>query len=135
MGTEGVMSVKWTRAELVAVREAIEVTPLFDGRADVRTAVHDALRANRRVLVLERELAERLATHLVPVDMHIAIAKVKLLRADPGDQARARRRRRPSTPRNERHPRSGVFAPRVTPTQRSVRRLALSSSCSRPFWA
>jgi hypothetical protein len=75
------MSVKWTRAELVAVREAIEVTPLFDGRADVRTTVRAALRANRRVVVLERELAERLATHLVPVDMQIAIAKVKLLRA------------------------------------------------------
>ena len=81
MGTEGVMSVKWTRAELAAVREAIEVTPLFDGRADVRTTVRNALRANRRVVVLEREQAERLATHLVPVDMQIAIAKVKLLRA------------------------------------------------------
>jgi hypothetical protein len=81
METEGVMSVKWTRAELVAVREALEVTPLFDGRADVRTSVRDALRANRRVVVLEREQAERLATHLVPVDMQIAIAKVKLLRA------------------------------------------------------
>lgn len=81
MGTEGVMSVKWTRAELVAVREAIELTPLFDGRADVRTTVRNALRANRRVVVLEREQAERLATHLVPVDMQIAVAKVKLLRA------------------------------------------------------
>jgi len=81
MATEGVMSVKWTRAELVAVREAIELTPLFDGRADVRTTVRNALRANRRVVVLEREQAERLATHLVPVDMQIAIAKVKLLRA------------------------------------------------------
>jgi hypothetical protein len=81
METEGVMSVKWTRAELVAVREAIELTPLFDGRADVRTTVRNALRANRRVVVLEREQAERLATHLVPVDMQIAVAKVKLLRA------------------------------------------------------
>jgi hypothetical protein len=81
METEGVMSVKWTRAELVAVREALEITPLFDGRADVRTTVRNALRANRRVVVLEREQAERLATHLVPVDMQIAIAKVKLLRA------------------------------------------------------
>jgi hypothetical protein len=81
MENEGVMQVKWTRAELVAVREAIELTPLFDGRAAVRTTVRDALRANRRVVVLEREQAERLATHLVPVDMQIAIAKVKLLRA------------------------------------------------------
>jgi len=81
MATEGVMSVKWTRAELVAVREAIELTPLFDGRADVRTTVRNALRANRRVVVLEREQAERLAAHLVPVDMQTAVAKVKLLRA------------------------------------------------------
>jgi hypothetical protein len=81
MRDEGVMQVKWTRAELVAVREAIEVTPLFEGRADVRTTDRDALRANRRIVVFEREQAERLATHLVPVDMQIAIAKVKLLRA------------------------------------------------------
>jgi hypothetical protein len=81
MRSEGVMQVKWTRAELVAVREAIEVTPLFEGRADVRTTVRNALRANRRIVVFEREQAERLATHLVPVDMQIAIAKVKLLRA------------------------------------------------------
>ena len=36
MATEGVMQVRWTRAELTAVREAIEVTPLFEGRADIR---------------------------------------------------------------------------------------------------
>lgn len=81
MENEREMTVKWTRAEIVAVREALEVTPLFDGRADVRATVRAALRANRRVVVFEREQAERLATHLVPVDMHIAIAKVKLLRA------------------------------------------------------
>jgi hypothetical protein len=80
MGNEGGMSVKWTRAELVAVREAIELTPLFEGRRDVRATIRDALRANRRIVVLEREQAERLAAHLVPVDMHTAIAKVKLLR-------------------------------------------------------
>lgn len=72
---------RWTRAELVSVREAIELTPLFEGRADVRMTVRDALRRNQRRVSLEREQAERLASHLVPVDMQTAVAKVKLLRA------------------------------------------------------
>ena len=75
------LHVRWTRAELVAVREAIEITPLFEGRADVRTAVREALRANRRDVVLDQVRAERLAAHLVPVDMQTAVAKVKLLRS------------------------------------------------------
>jgi succinylglutamate desuccinylase len=75
------MHVRWTRAELVAVRESIELTPLFEGRLEVREIVRRTLRANRRDVVLDVALAERLASHLVPVDMHTAIAKVKLLRA------------------------------------------------------
>jgi len=86
MENEREMTVKWTRAEIVAVREAIEVTPLFDGRADVRATIRDALRANRRDVVLDQFQAERLAAHLVPVDMQTAIAKVKLLRAIRDDQ-------------------------------------------------
>ena len=81
MGNEGELRVRWTRAELVAVREAIEITPLFDGRGEVRTTIREALRANRRLVVLDRGQAERLAAHLVPVDMPTAVAKVKLLRA------------------------------------------------------
>jgi hypothetical protein len=75
------LQVRWTRAELVAVREAIEITPLFEGRADVRMTIRESLRANRRDVVLDRTQAERLASHLVPIDMPTAIAKVKLLRA------------------------------------------------------
>jgi hypothetical protein len=86
MENEREMTVKWTRAEIVAVREAIELTPLFDGRADVRATIRDALRANRRDVVLDQPQAERLAAHLVPVDMQTAIAKVKLLRAIRDDQ-------------------------------------------------
>jgi hypothetical protein len=78
---QGALEVRWTRAELVAVREAIELTPLFEGRADVRMTVRNALRHNQRSVSLEREQAERLASHLVPVDMQTAVAKVKLLRA------------------------------------------------------
>ena len=75
------MQVKWTRTELVAVREAIELTPLFEGRADVRKTIRKALRANRTTVDLDPVLGERLSRHLVPVDMPTAIAKVKLLRA------------------------------------------------------
>lgn len=75
------MEVKWTRTELVAVREAIEVTPLFEGRAVVRETIRGALRSNRRTVALDVDLGARLAAHLVPADMRTAIAKVKLLRA------------------------------------------------------
>ena len=75
------MQVRWTRAELTAVREAIEVTPLFEGRADIRLTIRQALRATRTTVALDPVLGERLARHLVPVDMPTAFAKVKLLRA------------------------------------------------------
>jgi len=81
MGTDGILQVRWTRAELVAVREAIEVTPLFEGRADVRKKIRDALRANETTVALDPVLGERLSRHLVPIDMSTAFAKVKLLRA------------------------------------------------------
>jgi hypothetical protein len=69
MGSEDAIEVRWTRAELVAVREAIELTPLFE------------VRARQTTVPLDLVLGERLARHLVPVDMPTAIAKVKLLRA------------------------------------------------------
>jgi hypothetical protein len=75
------MVIRWTWAELLAVREGIEVTPFFEGRADVRMTIREVLRRNRREVVLELPQAERLASHLVPVDMQTAVAKVKLLRA------------------------------------------------------
>lgn len=81
MGALGELRIRWTRAELLAVREAIEITPLFEGRADVRLTIRQALRANRRDVDLDPLQAERLAAHLVPVDMQTAVAKVKLLRA------------------------------------------------------
>jgi hypothetical protein len=75
------MQIKWTRAELVAVREAIEITPFFAGRSDVRETIRLSLRANRPQVALDVDLGARLASHLVPIDMQTAIAKVKLLRA------------------------------------------------------
>jgi hypothetical protein len=80
MRLEGDVRVSWTRPELIALREAIEVTPNFEGRQDVRETVKKALHAPRlRDVELERELAQRFANRLVPVDTATAMARAKLL--------------------------------------------------------
>ena len=89
MRPEGVVRVQWTRAELLALREAIEVTPNFDGRQEVRDIFRLAVRAHRAgELTFEREIAERLANRLVPVDLATATARAKLLRAVRGPRRR-----------------------------------------------
>jgi hypothetical protein len=76
------VSISWTRAELEAVREAIEVTPCFDGRADARTLVREAARARRiEPVVIELEIAQQLARRMAPSDFTTAMAKVKLQQA------------------------------------------------------
>ena len=80
---------QWTRAELIALREAIEVTPNFEGRQDARDIFRVAVRAPRlRPLELEQGMAERLANRLVPVDLATATARAKLLRAVRGEPRR-----------------------------------------------
>lgn len=82
MGIEGeAVRIRWTRSELVAVREGIELSPSFDGRKEIRNEIGSTLRANRREVTLDIVHAERLASHLVPIDVASSIAKVKLLRA------------------------------------------------------
>ena len=82
--------VQWTRAELLALREAIEVTPNFEGRQDVRDTFRFAVRAHRIGEVeLDHEIAERLGNRLVPVDLATATARAKLLRAVRGPRKRA----------------------------------------------
>ena len=71
----------WSRAELTAIREAIELTPHFEGRLDVRDVLRKAVRVRNGSIVLERQVAERFARRLVAVDLPTALAKVKLLRA------------------------------------------------------
>jgi hypothetical protein len=71
----------WSRAELTAIREAVEMTPNFEGRLDVRDVLRKAVRVRNGSIVLEREVAERFARRLVAVDLPTALAKVKLLRA------------------------------------------------------
>ena len=89
MRPEGVVRVLWTRAELLALREAIEVTPNFEGRQDVRDTFRMAVRAPRMGEVeLDGEIAERLANRLVPVDLATATARAKLLRAVRGGPRR-----------------------------------------------
>lgn len=84
MGTDcgTTVSISWTRAELEAVREAIEVTPCFDGRADARTIVRDAARARRiEPVVIGLEIAQQLARRMAPSDFTTAMAKAKLQQA------------------------------------------------------
>ncbi len=74
--------VPWSWPELVAVREAIELTPDFSGRDEVRAAL--ALRtpaAQHRDVKLDATLAERLAANLLALDLQTVVAKSKLLRA------------------------------------------------------
>jgi hypothetical protein len=81
--------VHWTRAELLALREAIEVTPNFEGRQEMRDFFRVAVRAHRiNALELEYEIAERLANRLVPVDLATATARSKLLHAVRGPRKR-----------------------------------------------
>ena len=76
--------VQWTRTELLALREAIEVTPNFEGRQEMRDFFRTAVRAHRiNALELDQEIAERLANRLVPVDLATATARSKLLHACP----------------------------------------------------
>ena len=89
MRPAAVVRVRWTRAELLALREAIEVTPNFEGRQDVRDTFRHAVRAHRIGEVeLDGELAERLGNRLVPVDLATATARAKLLRAVRGPRKR-----------------------------------------------
>jgi len=81
--------VRWTRAELLAIREAIEVTPNFEGRQDLRDFFRTAVRAHRLgALELDHAIAERLANRLVPVDLATATARGKLLHAVRGPRKR-----------------------------------------------
>jgi hypothetical protein len=81
MRHEGEIRIAWSRAELTALREAVELTPNFEGRIEVRDMLRGAMRARNGKVVFERETAERFARRLVAVDLPTALAKVKLLSA------------------------------------------------------
>jgi hypothetical protein len=89
MRHEGVVRVKWTREELKAVREALEITPNFEGRLEAREVLKVALRAPRmRHVEIEQGLAERLGSRIVPIDGPTAMARAKLLLAIRGPRKR-----------------------------------------------
>ena len=102
MRHEGVVRVKWTREELKAVREALEITPNFEGRLEAREVVKLAIRAPRmRDVEIDFELAERLGSRIVPIDAPTAMARAKLLLVVRGPRKRGiaesmRANRRPS---------------------------------------
>ena len=102
MGVEGAQCIRipWTRAEIVAVREAIEVTPLFEGRSALREIVRVAIKTPRANGVnIPADTAQRLAERIVPTDTVTALARAKLTRAvratglSPGSGTRTARRR------------------------------------------
>jgi len=90
MRHEGEVRVSWNRAELTAIREAIEVTPNFIGRLEAREVVRAALKSPRHKPVeFDRPLAESLANRIVPIDQQTAMARAKLLMAVRGKKKRA----------------------------------------------
>ena len=70
-----------SRAELTAVREAVEMTPNFEGRLDVRDTLRAAMKSRSSGVALERNVAERFVKRLAATDLPTALVKVKLLRA------------------------------------------------------
>lgn len=82
MRYEGEVRIRWSWAELQAVRDAVEVTPAFAGRDEVRALLRRRPRTGHvRDVKLDLVLAEHLADNLLALDMPTFIAKSKLLRA------------------------------------------------------
>lgn len=82
MRYEGEVRVRWSWAELTAVRESLELTPLFAGRDELRTKLRRRPNgAQGRAVKLDLVLAEQLAANLIALDLPTAVAKSKLLRA------------------------------------------------------
>ena len=81
MRYEGDVFIKLSRTELTAAREAVELTPNFEGRLAVRDTIRGAVRARRHSITLERGVAERFVRRLVAVDLPTALLRTKLLLA------------------------------------------------------
>ncbi len=81
MRCEGDVFIKLSRTELRAAREAVELTPNFEGRLAVRDTFRSAVRARSHSVTLERDVAERFVRRLVAVDLPTALLRTKLLLA------------------------------------------------------
>ena len=74
-----VMSVTLTRTELVALKETIELTPVFDGRTEARDAIREVLRERRpSPLRIEEAALASLAQRVIPVDVPTNLLRSKL---------------------------------------------------------
>ncbi len=76
------MSVELTRADLVALRETIELTPGFEGRVQARDAIRGVLRERRpSLLQIDETVLAAVAERIVPIDVPTASLRSKLDRA------------------------------------------------------
>jgi len=89
----GEVRVKLSRTELNVMREAVEVTPNFEGRIAVRDTLRAAVRARSNGISLEREVAERFVRRLVAVDLPTLLVRTKLVFAIQDADRRAPARR------------------------------------------
>ena len=74
-----VISVALTRTELVALKETIELTPVFEGRTEARDAIREVLRESRpSALRIEEATLAVLAQRIVPIDVPTSALRSKL---------------------------------------------------------
>ena len=82
--THGVVSVELTRTELVALRETIELNPVFEGRTDVRDAIQKVLHLRQTKpppLQVEQDTLAALTERVIAIDVPTAALRSKLKRA------------------------------------------------------
>jgi hypothetical protein len=79
MRHEGDVWVRLSRTELNVMREAVDLTPNFEGRVAVRDTLRTAVRARSNGIALEREVAERFMRRLVAVDLPTLLVRTKLV--------------------------------------------------------
>ena len=80
----GVMSVKLTRTELYALKETIELSPVFEGRTQARDAIREVLRdfgPRPSPLCIEENILVALTQRIIPIDVPTAALHSKLDRA------------------------------------------------------
>jgi hypothetical protein len=74
--------VELTRADLVVLKETIELTPLFEGRTQARDAIREVLRERQPSLLrIEESILAAVARRIVPIDVSTAALRSKLNRA------------------------------------------------------
>jgi hypothetical protein len=79
MRCEGKVRIRLSRTELNVMREAVELTPNFEGRTVVRDTLRTAVRKRSNGIALEREVAERFVRRLVAVDLPTLLVRTKLV--------------------------------------------------------